>query len=236
MTSSTGWIDALPARPAGRGALRLAHRGDGRRAPENTLPALLAALDAPGCDGVEFDVRAARDGTPVLLHDRTLWRVQGRPDAVAALSAGELADVGVPRLETVLDALPRKAFLDIELKDDPGDGVIDVLDAARGRPLDNGVVSSFRPATIARIRRARPEWPTWLNTHHLCHALVGRAARLGCTGVSVRWPAVNARSMAAARNAGLEVAAWTARRPGTRDALSRLGVMAVCVEAAALDA
>ncbi|MEA2611891.1 MAG: Glycerophosphoryl diester phosphodiesterase family, partial [Chloroflexota bacterium] len=37
---------------AGR-TLRLAHRGDWRRAPENTIAALLAALDVQGCDGLE---------------------------------------------------------------------------------------------------------------------------------------------------------------------------------------
>ena len=36
----------------------------------------------PGCDGLEFDVRRSRDGVPVLLHDETLERVQGRPDRV----------------------------------------------------------------------------------------------------------------------------------------------------------
>ena len=42
-------------------------------------------------------------------------------------------------------------------------------------------------------------------------------------------------SIAQARAAGLEVAAWTVRRRSTFDRLSRLGVIAVCVEAAALD-
>ena len=41
--------------------------------------------------------------------------------------------------------------------------------------------------------------------------------------------------MELARAAGLEVAAWTVRRRATFDRLTRLGVAAVCVEAAALD-
>ena len=73
--------------PTPRGPLRLAHRGDWRRAPENTIPALTAALEIAGCDGLEFDVRASADGVPVLLHDETLERVQGRPDRVDALTA-----------------------------------------------------------------------------------------------------------------------------------------------------
>ena len=63
--------------------LRLAHRGDWRHAPENTIPALLAALKVPACGGLEFDVRLSADGVPVLLHDETLARVQGRPEPVS---------------------------------------------------------------------------------------------------------------------------------------------------------
>ena len=58
-------------------ALRLAHRGDWRRAPENTLAAFLAAIAVPGCDGLEFDVRASADGVPVVIHDETLSASRG---------------------------------------------------------------------------------------------------------------------------------------------------------------
>ena len=85
---------------------RLAHRGDHRVELENSLAALVGALDVPGCDGVEFDVRAAADGVPVIVHDDSLARVQGRPEAVAQLTAAELEPLGVPRLEDLLAALP----------------------------------------------------------------------------------------------------------------------------------
>ena len=60
--------------------LRLAHRGDWRAAPENSLQALVAATRIPGCDGVEFDVRLSRDGVPVLLHDETLTGATNEDD------------------------------------------------------------------------------------------------------------------------------------------------------------
>src|SRR5687767_15022730 len=127
--------------------LRLAHRGDWRQAPENTLPALVAALRAPACDGVEFDVRVAADGVPVVLHDETLARVQGRPEAVGSLRARALEDLGVPALEDVLAALPHRAFLDVELKGRHDRTVVEVLAAGRGPGLVNAVVSSFEPDT-----------------------------------------------------------------------------------------
>lgn len=216
-------------------ALRLAHRGDWRRAPENSLAAFLAALEVPGCDGLEFDVHAARDGTPVVIHDETLERVQGVPGRVAEMTSAELADHDVPTLEEVLVALPRRAFLDVELKGDPGRAAVDVLTAGRGPALSRAVVSSFEPDTLERVARLAPSWPRWLNVEDLEPATLELAVRLGCRGVSADWRAIDARSTARAREAGLEVAAWTVRRRATYTRLERLGVVAICVEAAALD-
>jgi glycerophosphoryl diester phosphodiesterase len=216
-------------------ALRLAHRGDWRRAPENTLPALLAALAVPGCDGLEFDVHAARDGVPVVIHDGTLDRVQGVSGLVRDMTADELATHGVPTLEEVLAAVPRRAFLDVELKGDPGRGAVDVLTAGRGPGLERAVVSSFEPETLERVGRLAPAWPRWLNVEDLSPPTIDRAVRLECRGVSADWRSIDARSMARARDAGLDVAAWTVRRRSTYARLERLGVVAVCVEAAALD-
>jgi glycerophosphoryl diester phosphodiesterase len=47
--------------------LRVGHRGAAALAPENTLPALLAAVET-GVDLVEFDVVRGRDGDLVLAH------------------------------------------------------------------------------------------------------------------------------------------------------------------------
>ncbi len=216
--------------------LRLAHRGDHRRWPENSLAALQAALAVPGCDGVEFDVRLSRDGVPVVLHDATLERVQGRSVRAADLSAETLGALGVPTLASVLAALPRSAFLDVELKEDATPAVADVLRSARGPGLANAVVSSFAATTLARLAEREPEWIRWLNADDLDADTVGVAAGLGCSAVAVRWTAIDQRSTERARAAGLEVAAWTVRRRATFDRLARLGVVAECVEGTALEA
>lgn len=215
--------------------LRLAHRGDWRHAPENTLPAFLAALAIPACDGLEFDVRAAADGVPVVCHDETLARVQGRPERVDSMPSEALERLGVPTLEEVLRVVGRRPFLDVELKGDPGPGVVEVLAAGRGPKLHNAVVSSFDHFALEAVARRAPTWPLWLNTDDLDGTVVSDALALGCRGVSVQWRALGDASVARARAAGLEVAAWTVRRRSTFDRLARLGVVAVCVEAAALD-
>jgi glycerophosphoryl diester phosphodiesterase len=218
-----------------RRALRLAHRGDWRRAPENTLPAFLAALAVPGCDGLEFDVRAARGGVAVCYHDATLTRVHGIDRRVEELQADELETHGIPTLEAVLDRLPRRAFLDVELKGDPGRGAFEALVAGRGPGLARAVVSSFEPAALERIAGLAPPWPRWLNAGDADPATIARAVELGCRGMSVEWHALDRAAVARVRAAGLDLAAWTVRRRTTYARLERLGIGAICVEAAALD-
>lgn len=50
-----------------------AHRGDTGTAPENTLPAFIAAKNN-GYDYIETDVQFTSDGVPMILHDETIDR------------------------------------------------------------------------------------------------------------------------------------------------------------------
>ena len=219
----------------GRRTLRLAHRGDHRRATENTIPAFLAAMAKPSCDGLEFDVHQSRDGVPVLIHDETLERVQGRPEAVADLTAAELEALGVPTLAAVLDAVPRRAFLDVELKGSHGRATVDVLTGGRGPGLERAVVSSFEPASLEVVARLAPAWPRWLNSVDLEPSSIARAVDLECRGISTSWRMIDRRSAARVRDLGLDLVAWTVRRRPTYQRLAYLGVTAICAEAAALD-
>jgi len=142
---------------------------------------------------------------------------------------------GIPTLAAVLAAAGPAPFIDVELKGEPVPGVIPVLEAARGTGLGRTVVSSFEPDTIAWIEARRPAWPRWLNAMDLAAPTLRLAVELGCRGLSVDWHAIDRAGMARAASAGLEVAAWTVRRRTTVARLERLGVVAICVEAAALD-
>ena len=89
-----------------------------------------AALAVPACDGLEFDVRSSRDGTPIVLHDATLQRVQGRPERPEDLSVAELAILGVPTLADVMELAGPGPFLDIELKGAPVPAAVEVIEGA----------------------------------------------------------------------------------------------------------
>lgn len=62
------------------GPARIAHRGNVKRAPENTMEAIRAAHEE-GFEGAEIDVRLTGDGKVVLSHDADLLRAtSGGPD------------------------------------------------------------------------------------------------------------------------------------------------------------
>ena len=152
------------------------------------------------------------DGVPVVIHDDTLERVQGRPERVRDLSASALEDLGVPTLAAVLAAVPRRAFLDVELKEDPDRAVVEVLAAGRGAELHGAVVSTFHPDRAGADRRpgadvaalAQQRRPGALD--HRCRPgvrLPGRRRRLAGD---------RRRECGRVRAAGLDLIAWTVRR------------------------
>jgi glycerophosphoryl diester phosphodiesterase len=218
--------------------LRLAHRGDGRRFPENSLDAMRAALAVNGCDGLEFDIRFSADGVPVLLHDATLDRVHGVPGEVSSMNADALAGHGIPGLAEVLAAVGRQPFLDIELKAAPTSQLIDILEAARGNPtgsLYRVVIASFDSVILEWVGTRRPGWERWLNAWDLEPATVARAVSLGCSTLAAQWRSIDGRGLERVRAADLDLVAWTVRRRASYQRLADLGVTAIIAEAAALD-
>jgi glycerophosphoryl diester phosphodiesterase len=214
--------------------LLLAHRGDWSEAPENSLGAFIAAAGRRGVDGVEFDVRAAADGTPVVIHDDDLVRVQGIDRRVDELTPLELRARGVPDLGAVLDALPEPRFLDVELKEDVGARVVPLLAGARGDPPRRTVISSFLPEAIVAVLRVAPGWPCWLISERLDEQVIRVAQEAGCRGIAAEWPALDQRSVGLLQDAGLELATWTVSDAITLERVVRLGPVAVCVDPPAL--
>ncbi|MDQ3712675.1 MAG: hypothetical protein M3388_10715 [Acidobacteriota bacterium] len=77
-----------------RKPLIIAHRGASALAPENTFAAFERAIDDQA-DGIEFDVRLAKDGVPVVFHDSTLNRLGKIDGCVSAFTSEELQKLDV---------------------------------------------------------------------------------------------------------------------------------------------
>ena len=162
--------------------LIIAHRGASVIAPENTLAAFTLAMES-GADGIELDVRLARDGVPVVIHDATLRRTGLREEAIARMTAKQLGEVDagtwfnrahprraheefarecVPTLDQVFRLLrDRDPRLYVEMKFSADEGCIDLTQAVaqliKEHKLHSRVVAvSFELAAIAQIRQINP--------------------------------------------------------------------------------
>ena len=67
----------------------VAHRGDARDFPENTIPAFASALSS-GVRFLELDVHLSSDGVPIVIHDHQLMRTTGLAGSVFELQAAQL--------------------------------------------------------------------------------------------------------------------------------------------------
>lgn len=74
--------------------LIIAHRGASELAPENTIAAFQRAID-DGADGIEFDVRLAKNGEVVVFHDASLNRVSQKKGRVIDFTVGELQETDI---------------------------------------------------------------------------------------------------------------------------------------------
>lgn len=160
--------------------LIIGHRGASAVAPENTLAAFKRAIHL-GADGLEFDVRLAGDGVPVVIHDETLQRTALVQKRVAELSAAELQQLNVgswfsrsrkasidefpseriPTLQQLFELFASSpALLYLEMKCDPSQRA--QLAAACCRLLRNSslrqrvIVECFDLAAIEAVKRIEP--------------------------------------------------------------------------------
>lgn len=103
----------------------VAHRGDWRNAPENSIWAIKKAVEM-GVDMAEIDLALTKDSVLVLMHDRTIDRTttgKGKPADYTLAEirefylrdgAGHPTRMRVPTLEEVLEVAKGKIFLNLD--------------------------------------------------------------------------------------------------------------------------
>ncbi len=103
----------------------VAHRGNWREAPENSVWAIRKAIEA-GADMAEIDLALTKDSVLILMHDRTIDRTttgKGSPAdyTLAEIQqfylrdgAGHATQMRVPTLEEILKESKGKIFLNLD--------------------------------------------------------------------------------------------------------------------------
>lgn len=210
------------------GRRAIAHRGASRDCPENTIAAFDEALRQK-CDAIELDLQLTRDGIPVVYHDRTLHRINGRRQRVATRELPELRrlDAGAwfdrrfagQRIPTLSEVLARYAarthlLLELKLRADRATRLRlarTVAEIVREAGATERVhLLCFDPTLLDAAARAAPELRTVLNVGRLIprgSVSTKRLTRLDAISVNVR--ALTRPVVAAARRAGLPLLVFT---------------------------
>jgi glycerophosphoryl diester phosphodiesterase len=156
--------------------LKIAHRGYSEMFPENTIPAFLKAADC-GAEMIEFDVHLSKDSHAVVIHDNDIDRTSNGSGAVKDFTLKELKDfdynflkipdlghVPIPTLEEVIDAVPQRVLLNIELKNCPYkyEGIEEtVIEIIKKKKLSERVIiSSFDHFALEKVKKIAPELKT----------------------------------------------------------------------------
>lgn len=220
--------------------LNIAHRGASAHAPENTLPAFEAALEA-GADALELDVHMAADGALAVIHDSTLQRTSNGRGLVRAQTLPELkrldagawfgpafAGATVPTLAEVVALARGRARLFVEIKGGsdfyPGIESAVVRCLKEGGALRDAVLMSFDHSALLAVRDVAPEAETaaLLEGRPADPPGVAAAARAGALALGYRLVTARERALTAA--AGLRLYAWTVDEETEMRRLAELGL------------
>jgi glycerophosphoryl diester phosphodiesterase len=184
--------------------LVIAHRGASGEAPENSLAAFRLAATS-GADAAETDVRVSKDGVVVVHHDPELGRTVHGDGPLHARTAHELAALGIPTLEQVLDVVA-PLVLCVEIKG--GEEIVRrVAPVVAGR---NVVFFAFDPEHVEELRREIPDVPVLALFEPEYDAnIVATTKRLGAAGIGLAHRAADPAIVEAAHDAGLAVFLWT---------------------------
>ena len=220
------------------------HRGyhiDG--AQENTVAAFREAKKR-GATMIELDVRLAKDGIPVVIHDANIDRVSaacglGKKGMVADLTVEELkAMANAPSLAEVLADSQIPAMVNIELKTNSAkkNGLEEAVAAAveQAKAEHRVLFSSFNPLALRRISKLLPRVPRALlasndddpaNTFYLKKMLLTFLARPHIVHLDQNM--LNEKVIGQLMGRGVKIAVWTVNDPEKAKFFIKSGVSSV---------
>jgi glycerophosphoryl diester phosphodiesterase len=227
----------------------IAHRGAGRRAPENTLAAFREGA-ARGFRMFECDVKLSADEVPFLLHDSELERTSsgvGRAgdhpwSALSRLDAGawhgaRYAGEALPTLEAVARfVIANGCAINLEIKPTPGvESRTGELVARAAAGLWAGstpppLLSSFSLAALEAAAAAAPALPRALLLDELPDGWFEAAAALGCVAVVTDYKLMDAAIVDRLRAAGRRALVYTVNDAAAAQALADMGVAGIVTD------
>ena len=213
-----------------------AHRGASTSAPENTMPAMEAAVDQMA-DFAELDVQETRDGVLVLFHDSTLERIDGTRRTIRSLSWDELQQVDaggwyseqysgtrIPKLEDVIEYVRGRMMLNIEIKyagasSDLPEKVVDCI--RENDFVEQCVVTSTSLSYLKRVKAADSD----IYTGYILSAAYGSYYEDDAIDfISLISSSANRKLVERVHACGKEVHVWTVNKKSELERMKMIGV------------
>jgi len=230
--------------PTYGGAVVVAHRGYSAIAPENTLAAFRAAIEAKA-PAAECDVYCTADGHVVLLHDNTVDRTTDGTGPITGMTLEQVKqlDAGswkgeqykgepIPTLAETLELVKGKMQLVVEVKQ-AGIAHQVVETIRQAEMLEDVTIISFNAGTCREIRKLEPRLPVgWLAGGSGVDDARARALMASTLGADAQMidiisGAVSPELMRRANLAGVTVWVWTVDDPDMVKLLAQIGVRAI---------
>lgn len=225
---------------AARGAISeskiTSHRGFSYEAPENTLPAIEAAIDSMS-DYVEIDVQETKDDVVVVFHDTSLKRITGQKGGLWEYTYGDLllmdfgvwfseefAGTRIPTLAEALETCKGRIGMNIELKADHYSDTLvkETLRLIEEYDMEGQVVlSSTSYRYLREVKERNPD----METGYILTAAYGTYFEdENIDFFSIRSGYVTGKLVDSAHAFGKKVHAWTVNTRGELNRMKRLQV------------
>lgn len=232
-----GFVDGNLRRMADSGAIKItAHRGLSSEAPENTLPAVNAAVDCMA-DFVEIDVQETKDGVLVVFHDALLKRIVGANGRIRDYTYVQLLgmDFGgwfgsefertrIPTLREVLEVCRGNCRVNIEIKAPASNERITekvVNQVVAAGMQSQIVISSTTYSFLRKVKELNPD----IETGYILSAAYGDYFNDdNLDFFSVRASFVTPTMVRSAHEHGKQIHAWTVNTKAELSRLKRLQV------------
>ena len=213
----------------------IGHRGAAAVRPENTMAAVVKAIE-DGADWVEIDVQETADGVVVIAHDSDFMKLAGVPlkvwdatmEDVAEIDIGswfgpEYASERTPTLQEVLEAAKGKSKVIIELKYYGHDVDLENRVAAivEGMEMEDDIATmSLKYPAVQKMKALRPDWRAGVLAATAVGDLTGLEGDFLAVNSNLATPGLVRRI----HEAGKDIYVWTVNDPLQMSAMASMGV------------
>ncbi|RLK02746.1 glycerophosphodiester phosphodiesterase family protein [Ruegeria conchae] len=213
----------------------IGHRGAAAIRPENTMAAVLKAIE-DGADWVEIDVQETADGVVIIAHDSDFMKLAGVPLKVWDATMEDVAEIDIgswfgpenasertPTLYDVLEAAKGKSKVIIELKYYGHDVDLENRVAAIVEELemqDDIATMSLKYPAVQKMKALRPGWRAGV----LAATAIGNLSGLEGDFVAVNAATVSPGLIRSVHDAGKDIYVWTVNDPLQMSAMASMGI------------